>query len=443
VTTYWCELAWLGDVDGRVAPSVRITVEGERITAVDVDAAPAGTRLAGLTLPGFANAHSHAFHRALRGRTHAEAGSFWTWREQMYRLAERLDPDSYRQLATAAFAEMVLSGYTCVGEFHYLHHAAGGRPYADANEMGAVLIEAAAAAGIRLTLLDACYLQADMSGAPLQGTQCRFGDGDAAQWAERVDQLGGRASTQIGAAIHSVRAVGVEAMKVVSSWADGRDAVVHAHVSEQPAENEQCVAVHGCTPVELLDQHGVLGPRFTAVHATHLTDRDVALLRDSRTTCCICATTERDLADGIGPTAHFRRDGVPMAIGSDSHAVVDPFEETRAIELDERLGSLRRGTHQAGELLTAATERGYRSLGWATGGRLAAGELADMTTVTLTSPRLAGADPAEAAAAVVFGATSSDVTNVIVGGAVVVSDGQHRTIDVAAALDRSIKAVWS
>jgi len=446
VTSYWCELAWLGDLDGRVEQGVAINVEADRITDVSVGAAPSSKahQLAGVTLPGMANAHSHAFHRALRGRTHGETGSFWTWRDRMYALADRLDPDSYRAVATATFAEMALAGFTCVGEFHYLHHDRAGARYADPNEMGNVLLEAASAAGIRITLLDTCYLRAGMTAdAQLNETQRRFNDGDAEAWALRVDNLVGSDAATIGCAIHSVRSVDPAAMSVVAAWAATRDAPLHAHVSEQPAENEQTIAVHGCTPVELLDRHGVLGERFTAVHATHLTDHDVALLQTRHSTCCICATTERDLADGVGPTAAFRNAGIPMTIGTDSHAVIDPFEETRGIELDERLASLRRGTHSPGELLSAATSSGYRSLGWSDGGRIEPGALADFTSVALSSPRLAGTDPDHAAAAIVFAATAGDVHHVVVGGRVIVEDGMHQTIDVAAGLNRSISQVWS
>ncbi len=446
MTTYWCELAWLGDLAGGIERGVAITIEGDRITGVDVgvDAPAAAERLGGLTLPGMANAHSHAFHRALRGRTHGETGSFWTWRDRMYSLADRLDPDSYRELATAAFAEMVLAGFTCVGEFHYLHHDRGGVPYAQSNEMGHVLLEAAAAAGIRVTLLDTCYLRAGMTDeAALNDTQQRFNDGNADSWARRVDDLADTPDTRIGAAIHSVRSVDPESMAVVGRWAAARGAALHAHVSEQPAENEQCCAVHGCTPVELLNRQGVLGERFTAVHATHLAGWDIDLLQSSHSTCCICPTTERDLADGIGPTPAFRTAGIPMCVGTDSHAFIDPFEEVRGIELDERLSSLRRGTHRPGELLAAATALGYRSLGWHDGGLIAIGGLADLTSVALTSPRLAGIDPDHAAAAVVFAATADDVHHVVVGGRVVVADGAHQTIDGAAALARSIAAVWS
>jgi formiminoglutamate deiminase len=446
VTTYWCELAWLGDLSGAVEQGVVITVEGDRIAALSTVAVPPpdARRIAGLTLPGMANAHSHAFHRALRGRTHDDAGSFWTWRDRMYTLADRLDPDSYRDLATATFAEMVLAGFTCVGEFHYLHHDRAGTPYAHANVMGQILIDAAAQAGIRITLLDTCYLRAGMTGdAGLNDTQLRFSDGDADAWVARVDGLAETSVARVGAAIHSVRSVDPASMAAVAKWATAHDWSLHAHVSEQPAENDQCLAVHGCSPVTLLQRNGVLAERFTAVHATHLEDGDIALLQSGESMCCICPTTERDLADGIGPTAALRDAGIGMCIGSDSHAVIDPFEEVRALELDERLASLRRGTHRPGELLTTAAESGYRSLGWFDGGRIAVGALADLTSVSLTSRRLAGIDPGHAAAAVVFVATAEDVHHVVVGGRVVVADGVHQTIDVAAELDRAITGVWS
>ncbi|HET6211452.1 MAG TPA: amidohydrolase family protein, partial [Micromonosporaceae bacterium] len=166
-----------------------MTVHDGRFGTVTPDTADPpvdAVRLPGLTIPGLANAHSHAFHRALRGRTHTGKGTFWTWRAAMYGVAARLDPDGYFALARAAYAEMALAGVTCVGEFHYLHHAPGGKPYADPNEMSAALVTAAAEAGIRITLLDTCYLTSTVDGSPLEGTQARFGDGDVAAWAERA-----------------------------------------------------------------------------------------------------------------------------------------------------------------------------------------------------------------------------------------------------------------
>ncbi len=448
MTVYWCEYAWLGTLDGQVESGVVIEVIRDRITAVTlgVTASPVGSvRLDGVTLPGMVNGHSHAFHRGLRGRTHAEMGTFWTWRTQMYTLADRLDPDSYRALATAAYAEMALAGYTTVGEFHYLHRGAGGVPYADPNEMSNALVEAAATAGIRLTLLDTCYLRAGFSpDTELNAIQRRFCDGTATGWAERV-----AASTidspvaKLGAAIHSVRAVPRSALAEVAAWATARNVPLHAHVSEQPAENEQCVAAHGVTPTELLHSEGVLGERFTAVHATHLTTTDHSLYAESGAACCICPTTERDLADGIGPTTTLRSNGVPLTIGSDSHAVVDPFAEIRAVEMNQRMATLTRGNHQPGELLAAVTSAGARSLGWFDAGRIAVGALADLTTVSLESTRLAGTDQAHAAAAVVFCASAGDVYHVMVGGRVIVSAGRHQSIDVSRMLGASIQALWS
>ena len=443
-TAYHCDLAWLGG-DEAVA-DVLVEVEDERISGITVGTdAPAGaTRLAGLTLPGFANAHSHAFHRALRGRTQAGTGSFWTWREQMYSLAAILEPDSYERLARAVFAEMVLAGVSCVGEFHYLHHGAGGRQYDDPNAMGRALMNAASDAGLRMTLLDTCYLHGGI-GRPLDEVQRRFGDGDVHRWVDRVDALRSIQSptVRIGAAIHSVRAVDPDGIGVVAAWARDRGVPLHAHVSEQPAENEQCAAAHGCTPTALLARWGALGPLSTAVHATHLAEDDVALLGASGTSVCLCPTTERDLADGIGPARRLALAGAPLTLGSDSHAVIDLLEEARLVELHERLATSTRGSHDAPSLLRAATDHGHGSLGWPEAGRLEVGALADLVSVRLDSVRTAGAAAATAMQHVVFAGAAPDVHHVVIGGRVIVSEGRHRSIDVAAELHTSISATWA
>ena len=209
MTSYWSPQAWL---PAGVADRVRVTVADGVITEVAVGVPPASSdvRLTGVLLPGLANGHSHAFHRGLRGRTHGDGGTFWTWRQQMYALAGRLDPDSYLHLATAVYAEMALAGYTAVGEFHYLHHDPNGQPYADPNAMGHALIEAADRAGIRLTLLDTCYLAGGLTAEghqPLDRDQLRFGDGTVERWHDRWSQLRATPKARIGAAIHSVRAV--------------------------------------------------------------------------------------------------------------------------------------------------------------------------------------------------------------------------------------------
>jgi formiminoglutamate deiminase len=439
--SYLCELAWLGG-DAAEA-NVVIAVEGETIASVEGGVAepPAdATRLAGLTLPGFANAHSHAFHRALRGRTQAGRGSFWTWRERMYELAATLDPDAYFRLARATYAEMALAGITAVGEFHYLHHEPGGHRYNDPNEMGRALIAAAGEAGIRITLLDACYLHGGF-GEPLGETQERFSDGDSDSWAERVDMLATDPEAVIGAAIHSVRAVDPESCAAVAEWAAAGGRPLHAHVSEQPAENEAAVAALGRTPAAVLADARALGPRFTAVHATHLTGADIGLLGGTGCCCCLCPTTERDLADGVGPARALADAGASLSLGSDSHAVIDMLEEARAVELDERLATGERGRHDASSLLRAATADGHAALG-RDGGRLEAGAPADLVTIGLDSVRLAGITAASALEGAVFAGGAGDVRDVVVGGRRVVSEGLHSDLDVAAELSTSIAEAW-
>jgi formiminoglutamate deiminase len=437
---YHAEHAWLGDA---VAADVLIETSGERFAQVvpGVPAPPGAVRLGGLTLPGMADAHSHAFHRALRGRAQAGRGTFWTWRKQMYEVAARLDPDSYHALATAVFAEMALAGIACVGEFHYLHHGQGGTPYADPNAMGTALIEAARDAGIRITLLDTCYLTGGI-GQSLEGPQLRFGDASAAAWADRASALKASGHALAGAAIHSVRAVPREEIGVVAAWADERRAPLHVHLSEQPAENLACEEAYGRTPAEVLADGGALGERTVAVHATHLTETDIALLGRTRTGVCVCPTTERDLADGIGPARALVAAGSPMSLGSDQHAVIDLFEEARAVELDERLRTRERGHWTAAELLAAATHDGHAALGWPDAGRIEAGAYADLVTVGLDSVRLAGAAPDHLAESAVFAATAADVRHVVISGREILRDGLHRLIgDVPAALTEAIQAV--
>ncbi|MFD4113684.1 formimidoylglutamate deiminase [Streptomyces niveus] len=451
VTTYWLEHAWL---DTHVEPGVSVTVADGRITGVrtgDDTPPPGATVLRGLTLPGLANTHSHAFHRALRGKVQVGSGTFWTWREMMYRVATRLTPDTYHELARAVYAEMALAGITSVGEFHYMHHAPGGTPYDNPNAMGEALIAAAGDAGIRITLLDTAYLSSGISkrrgGKPPDRHQVRFSDGTAHAWAERVSALADRYTkddehVRIGAAVHSVRAVPAEQLSTVAEWAEARETPLHVHLSEQTAENDACLATHDRTPARLLADHGVLGPRTTAVHSTHLTDDDIALLGSTRTGTCMCPTTERDLADGIGPAAGLQHAGSPLSLGSDSHAVIDIFEEARALELNERLRTRTRGHWTAAALLTAATADGHAALGRPEAGRIERGALADLVTIALDSVRTVGQVPRLGAEIAVFAATAADVRHTIVGGRHLVRDGAHTLIpDVPEALARSIAAV--
>jgi formiminoglutamate deiminase len=423
---YWAPYAWLPT---GIASRVRISVTPEGlIGSVEsgVDASDGDRRLPGVLLPGLANAHSHAFHRALRGRTHADGGSFWTWRTVMYDVAGKLDPDSYLALARAVYAEMALAGITSVGEFHYLHHDRDGKRYADPNAMGEALRQAASDAGVRLTLLDTCYLTGGLTASghtPLEGGQRRFGDGDADAWAVRVAYLKPSAGMRVGAAIHSVRAVPRDQLGTVAAFAHGENPL-HVHLSEQPAENEACLAYYGSTPTALLEDSGVLSPQTSLIHATHLTKTDIASLSDSF--ACFCPTTERDLADGIGPARALADAGATITLGSDQHAVIDLFEEARGLEMHERLSTRQRGRFSPAELLRAMTVDGQRSLGWPELGRLEAGTPADLIAVRLDSVRTAGSSPEQVA----LSAVAPDVDTVLVGGEVVVSEGRHRLGDV-------------
>jgi formiminoglutamate deiminase len=437
MTGYLLQHAW---VEGRIRDAVRVDIEDGRFARVTPDSGAAdAARVPGLTLPGFANTHSHAFHRALRGRTQTGGGTFWTWREQMYAVASRLDPDSYYRLARAVYGEMLAAGYTAVGEFHYLHHQPDGTRYADPNAMGGALLAAAGDVGIRITLLDTLYLSSGF-GAPPQGVQRRFDDRTPEAWQDRVAALrasvGPDDAARIGVAAHSVRAVPDTALKVFAPEV-AAGGPVHVHLSEQVRENDECRAAYGLTPTRLLAEHGVLGPTTSAVHATHLTEEDVRLLGEARAFASFCPTTERDLGDGIGPSRRLTEAGAVVTLGSDSHAVIDPFEEMRALELDERLASHQRGHWSAAELLTAASAAGHRSLGFADAGEIAVGHRADLVTIELASPRTAGAGDDEHAA--VFAAGAADVTRVMVDGRVVF-DGDHGGI--GAALRETIGRIW-
>ena len=297
--TFHAQWAWRGGEEA--ISNVRITVSNGVIASVEdgVDAQTSDVRISGVVMPGFVNAHSHAFHRALRGRTHGGAGDFWSWRTPMYEIANRLTPETYGELAAMTFAEMALSGITGVGEFHYIHHQQDGTRYANPNEMGLAMVAASQRAGIRMALLDVAYLHAGLDKPEPLAEQKRFSDGTIDNWLDRVDALGeGGEGWTVGMAPHSVRAVHPSELEEVVANRHGK--VVHVHVSEQPAENAACIAATGKTPTQVLADAGMLGRHFTAVHATHLTATDISLLCSSHSGVCMCPTTERDLADGVG-----------------------------------------------------------------------------------------------------------------------------------------------
>jgi formiminoglutamate deiminase len=421
----WCATLL---VDGDTLEGVRISHSADgRITAVShgVPPLPGDLQLA-TVVPGMADAHSHAFHRMLRGRTHGDGGDFWRWRGSMYDAAAHLDPQLYREVARAVFAEMLVSGWTAVGEFHYLHHTRDGTPYEVEHAMELAVVEAALDVGIRLVLLDTAYLAGGI-GLPLEPAQRRFGDGSAERWLRRWRSLRERVAglaharadrVSLGAAIHSVRAVPADAIREIVAGLPS-DVPLHVHLSEQPRENSECVAAYGVTPARLLHDLGALRAGASVVHATHLDDADIALIGSSGATVVLCPTTEADLGDGIGPARALADAGAPVALGSDQNAVVDPFLEMRALEAGERLASGRRGRFDPSELLRAATSAGYASLGL---GRhsLEVGDWCDLVEVSTRSVRTVGSVPGQLPMA----ATASDVLRVVVGGELVAHDGR-------------------
>ncbi len=326
-----------------------------------------------LALPGFVNAHSHAFQRALRGRVERRSvehqnDDFWAWRNTMYHDAARLTPDDVRALATWAYSDMVRSGFVAVGEFHYLHHDENGAPYAT-PAMSHAIVAAARDVGIALTLLETAYLRGGFE-QPLQPQQRRFAFADSDAFLRHLD--GVRASVRgvvVGVALHSVRACPKDAIVAIAAACAADGTLLHVHACEQPAEVLACQREHGMTPIALLQQCGALTPRTTVVHATHLSDADVVLLARSGATVCLTPSTERNLGDGLCRIADLHNARVPLCIGSDSHARIDAIDELRSVEDHERLRLMRRnvlvapGARLGPALVPIGTRAGAASLG--------------------------------------------------------------------------------
>ncbi|HEY8429334.1 MAG TPA: formimidoylglutamate deiminase [Sandaracinaceae bacterium] len=383
-----------------------------------------------IALPGLASAHSHAFQRALRGRTHRARGSFWSWRGLMYELAAKVTPEDVYDLSRFAFVELACSGVTAVGEFHYLHHQPDGTPYADRNELADAVTRAALDAGLRITLLRVLYRRAGF-GRTVEGAQRRFVDADVDRALADIDAYRARwkhePRVRAGVAPHSVRAVPIEWIEAAARFARERELPFHMHVAEQRREVQECLAEHGLRPVELLADRGVLDERFVAVHATHLAEHEARALGAAPSFVCICRTTERDLGDGLPPLAPLLASGARLTFGVDSHASSDPFEEARAAELDERSRTERRCAAADGEtLLAAATREGYAAIG-------AAGlEREDRVLLDRGRPELAGApEGALLDDAVVFATGARSVDVVEVAGVRIVERGRHARQDEA------------
>ncbi len=414
-------------------------------------------------VPGFVNAHSHSLRRLLRGRTeYRPAGvsddDAQSWRRAMNRAARSLDPAAVEAVAAFAFTEMVLAGFTHVAEFHSLHHQADGTPYSDPLELTRRVLAGADRAGIGTTLLRVAYQRGGVE-VPLTQERRRLVDPSPEAYAraledtfalERPDDT---RPVRVGIAAHSVRALDREWLTRLAELSDGR--MVHAHVAEHPLEVERCVAEHGLRPVQLLAELGLLSERFTAVHATHLDPTEVRLLGEAAVTACICPTSERNMGGALPPLSQLLEAGVELAVGTDSNVRIDPFAELRGLEDGERRRLGRRNALLAGDGMEAGGARTLfavgssgRAVGAGPGG-IAAGQRADLVSLSIDDPALAGiaeGDGREDAllAALVLGGASHLVTDVWIGGRRVVRDGVHLRWDAVRSRYREVvSALWS
>jgi len=407
-------------------------------------------------LPGLVNAHSHAFQRTIRGRTERRSqnitDTFWTWREQMYAAANRLTPEEIYAASRMAFLEMALSGITAVGEFHYIHHAPDGTKYSDPNLLEREVIRAARDVGLRIALLRVAYARAGYQTEP-NPQQIRFIESSPDIYIESLEQL--LAAPELkdgfvwaGVAPHSVRAVPLDYLKRIVSFADSRALVVHMHVAEQRAEVEACIEEYGRSPVALLDTEGLLSERFTAVHAIHVTPKAIGALARGRATVCACPTTERNLGDGVVPVDAYFKAGVPVSLGTDSQTQIDLLEDARELEYHLRLQHTARNvlvttddTDESGlarRLFDCATVSGATSIGF-DGGNLEPGAPADFFTVDLDDPSVAGSTPENLLANVVFSLSARAIRDVVVAGERIVADGRHAQQDGIVSAFRRLK----
>jgi formimidoylglutamate deiminase len=396
-------------------------------------------------LPGLINAHSHAFQRVIRGRTEYRTAnntdSFWTWREMMYRAAARLTPDDVYDASRMAFLEMALSGITAVGEFHYLHQAPDGSAYDDPNLMAKEVVRAANDVGLRIALLRVAYARSGYE-TEANPQQLRFIEKDPEAYLKNVAQLRsdlgeGNKMAWVGLAPHSVRAVPLNYLKEVINLANQRQLPVHMHVAEQPAEVSACIEEYGRSPVALLATEGLLSDGFTGVHSIHVSPKAVRMLADARALVCACPTTERNLGDGIIPVDGFFKQGVRVALGTDSQVQIDLLEDARELEYHLRLQKMERAVLDvdgaspdseasalAVRLFNCATVSGAESIN-APGGSLEPGRVADFFTVDLNDPSIAGSSSDDLLSNIVFSLSKTAVRDVVVGGKRIVEDGRH------------------
>lgn len=431
--------AWLPDllyVGDRFVSDCAILCNssGNIVKIVESNQAPNAIRLNNRALlPGLVNAHSHAFQRVIRGRTEYRSqnttDSFWTWREQMYAAANRLEPEDIYNVSRMAFLEMALTGITTVGEFHYIHHQRDGSHYSDPNLLSREVIRAARDVGIRIALLRVAYARAGFE-KEADPRQKRFIEDSPDIYIDHFEQLLNAPELKdgmawAGVAPHSVRAVPLPYLKTIVAFANEREIPVHMHVAEQLAEVSACIEEYGRSPVALLETEGLLSPHFTAVHAIHVTPKAIAAMARTNAMVCACPTTERNLGDGIVPVDAYFNAGVAVSLGTDSQIQIDLLEDARELEYHLRLQKMERNVLASRDLFECATISGAKSIGFA-GGKLEPGAPADFFTVDLDDPSIAGSSQNDLLANIVFSLSRSAVRDVVVAGKRIVENGRHK-----------------
>jgi formimidoylglutamate deiminase len=450
---YWAPRAW---IDGRWADSVLLRAgdDGHWAELQTATAAPPQAEvLNGPVLPGLVDAHSHAFQRAFAGlseRRDSEQDDFWSWRDRMYRVALRVTPEPLRAIATQLYAELLRGGYTQVCEFHYLQHDPDGRPYADPLALSWALADAAADAGIGLTLLPVLYQRAGFASPQLREDQRRFAtDAEAVLALHRGLQSSGRPLLTAGVAVHSLRAAPPESIRRLVEGLG--DVPIHIHVAEQTAEVDDCLQATGLRPIEWLARHAGVDRRWQLVHATHSTREEIGAVARSGAGVVICPSTEGNLGDGLADLAGWLQAGVPMAIGSDSHVTRAWPEELRWLEYGQRLLHRQRNVSAApaeGEPATAARlfGRALRAGGTAAGfgsWGLSVGARADLLVLDTHDASLLGIPAERLLDALVFSSPNQPFRDVLVAGRWALR--KHRLTggaDTAARIASAMHALW-
>ncbi|MGI9220006.1 MAG: formimidoylglutamate deiminase [Woeseiaceae bacterium] len=412
--------------------NVRLRIVAGRIESVSADALPEDSdQQVDILIPGLSNAHSHAFQRALVGRTERRSpegeDNFWSWRTEMYKLANKVSAEQLAAIATQAYNEMLQAGYTSVAEFHYLHR----EPEANGDAMFNALQSASIASGIRLVYVPVLYERAGFDNSKPAEQQHPFVlalDEFLAHYTRCTVNAAEATTVAIGA--HSLRAVSERSLKVIADVALEQDIPLHLHIAEQTAEVEQCVAAHGKRPVEYLLQNFAVDDRWCLVHATHIDDNESEALARSGAVVCICPTTEANLGDGLFPLRPFLKSGGNIAIGSDSQVSIDPFEELRWLEYGQRLASRSRNivslehVNVGYELFARALRGGAQAIGQKSIG-IAEGAGADLVALRSEDAVLADQDDDSLLDALIFSGYRLPIAQVMACGVWQVKDGEH------------------